>query len=59
MFCSDYKGLDNFGSDYRGSHFIDVYRECITSLIRTEILNKNTVLRISECLLYDVINKSI
>ena len=35
MFCSDYKGLDNFGSDYRGSHYIDVYRKC-TSLIGTE-----------------------
>ena len=51
MFCSDYKGLDNFGSEYRDSHFIDVYRKCITSLIRTENVNQNTAVRISEVLL--------
>ena len=54
MFCSDYKGLYNFGSEYRSSHLIDAYRKCITSLIGmnlfigTEILNQKTAVPFSE-----------
>ena len=31
MFFLDYKGLDNFGLHYQGSHFIDASRNCSTS----------------------------
>ena len=54
MFCSDYKGLDNFGSDYRDSHFIDVYRKCIIHSSEQKTLNQNTAVRISEGLLHQL-----
>ena len=50
MFCSDYKGLDNFGSEYRDSHFIDVYRNVLLTDPNRN-LNQNSAVRNSEGLL--------
>ena len=47
MFCSDSKGLDKFGSDYRGPHFICTKRNYLNNPKRF-YMSRNTFVQISK-----------